>query len=279
MPLDNHSTKTIAEQIVEKQRAVNLANDRLVVLVKDNGDPVDIDQATDHLETAQRELVPTPAHRKGQRRGRAANLRGWPHRQCAAGRRRRDDGKAITPDYLVKSAVVAIEASLFRRSIADVRKERYGDDDQRLLRAMSVTVPMLSKAAQAPATTFTARLCRRACSNILRRLARHDEGRSDLRADRVERRHASVTARWCSLPATTSPTYPNNLEAMWRKEGDPIRVGRMTTKAVEMIPYGPGVISHFTKELWARSTPNIEAVVQTGNCRRLGRGFRQSFVL
>jgi hypothetical protein len=57
-------------------------------------------------------------------------------------------------------------------------------------------------------------------------------------------------------------TYPANLQAMWRKEGDPIRVGRLTTKAVEVRPFTPGIISHFTKELFARSTPNIEAVVR-----------------
>lgn len=45
-------------------------------------------------------------------------------------------------------------------------------------------------------------------------------------------------------------------------EGDPIRVGRITTAAAELTPKKMGVIVPFSRELAKRSTPAIEAIVR-----------------
>lgn len=47
-------------------------------------------------------------------------------------------------------------------------------------------------------------------------------------------------------------------------EGDPIRVGRITTAAAELVPKKMGVIVPFSRELAKRSTPAIEAIVRQG---------------
>jgi HK97 family phage prohead protease len=47
-------------------------------------------------------------------------------------------------------------------------------------------------------------------------------------------------------------------------EGDPIRVGRITTAAAELVPKKMGVIVPFSRELARRSTPAIEAIVRQG---------------
>jgi HK97 family phage prohead protease/HK97 family phage major capsid protein len=47
-------------------------------------------------------------------------------------------------------------------------------------------------------------------------------------------------------------------------EGDPIRVGRITTAAAELTPKKMGVIIPFSRELARRSTPAIEALVRRG---------------
>jgi HK97 family phage prohead protease/HK97 family phage major capsid protein len=47
-------------------------------------------------------------------------------------------------------------------------------------------------------------------------------------------------------------------------EGAPIRVGRITTAAAELVPKKMGVIVPFSRELARRSTPAIEAIVRRG---------------
>lgn len=47
-------------------------------------------------------------------------------------------------------------------------------------------------------------------------------------------------------------------------EGDPIRVGRLTTANAELSPHKMGVIVAFSRELAKRSTPAIEALVRRG---------------
>mgnify|MGYP000043799518 CR=1 FL=1 len=47
-------------------------------------------------------------------------------------------------------------------------------------------------------------------------------------------------------------------------EGEPIRVGRITTAAAEITPKKMGVIVPFSRELAKRSTPAIEAIVRRG---------------
>lgn len=47
-------------------------------------------------------------------------------------------------------------------------------------------------------------------------------------------------------------------------EGSPIRVGRVTTAAAELVPKKMGVIVPFSRELAKRSTPAIESIVRQG---------------
>jgi HK97 family phage major capsid protein len=165
----------------------------------------------------------------------------------------------ITPsaELFIKGAVCAGQARAEGRGVWDVCKERYKDDE-----VAAFMVALTTKAAQAPATTFTpayaAELVRqtyRAWMDALGQVAvlprlpfrpeNFDDGSPIIYPGRAD-----------------TGAFPANFQAMWRKEGDPIRVGVLALTSKELTPYSAGVIGHFTKELFKRSSPNIEAIIR-----------------
>jgi hypothetical protein len=162
-----------------------------------------------------------------------------------------------TADLFIRGAVCALQAHYEKRSPLAVAAERYKDDE-----IAAFMVALTTKAAQPPATTFTpsyaAELVRQTYAAWMGALAM-----------------VSVLARLPFRPENfdggspiifpmrnESAAFPANFEAMWRKEGEPIRVGVLSMTSKEMKPYSAGVIGHFTKELLRRSTPSIESIIR-----------------
>lgn len=161
-------------------------------------------------------------------------------------------------DLFIRGAVCALEAFYTHRDPMDCAIARYGEGDEVTRYMVALTI----KAAQAPATTFTPTYA----AELIRETYR-------AWWDRLG--EVSVLPRLPFLPEnfddgspiiyprrSDKAAFPNNFEAMWRKEGDPIRVGVLSLESVSMKPYSAGVIGHFTKELFRRSTPNIETIIR-----------------
>lgn len=160
-------------------------------------------------------------------------------------------------DLFIRGAVCALEAFLFHKDPLECAATRYKEDE-----VTAFFVGYTTKAAQAPATTFTptyaAELVRqtyRAWMDSLAEVA--VVPRLPFRPENFDDGSPIIYPK-----RSDKAPFPNNFEAMWRKEGDPIRVGRLSLESVQMRPYSAGVIGHFTKELFKRSTPNIETVIR-----------------
>lgn len=160
-------------------------------------------------------------------------------------------------ELFIRGAVCMGQARAEGRSVWDVCQERYKDDE-----VSAFMVGLTTKAAQAPATTFTpgyaAELVRqtyRAWMDAIGQVAILP--RLPFRPENFDDGSPII------YPGRADPgTFPANFQAMWRKEGDPIRVGVLSTTSQTLTPYSAGVIGHFTKELFKRSSPNIEAIIR-----------------
>jgi Phage capsid family len=170
----------------------------------------------------------------------------------------RSDSKITPFDLVIRSALVAFESGSRHVSPEQVMMERYGDDAA----TKAVVGQLVTKATQNPAMTnvagWASQLVRDGWlsfmdilspASIIPRL-----GLQSYSFDGFE----SLT-----IPMRTgSALTDNNLAASWRKEGDPIRVGSVSLSSKKLTPKSMGVIGTFTKELLARSTPNIEAMIR-----------------
>ena len=160
-------------------------------------------------------------------------------------------------DLFIRGALCAAEAFYTHRDPMDIAATRYKDDE-----VTAFFVGLTTKAAQPPATTFTptyaAELVRqtyRAWMDTLAMVAV---------VPRLPFRPENFDDGSPIIYPSRAPkgAFPANFEALWRKEGDPIRVGVLSLASQTMRPYSAGVIGHFTKELFKRSTPNIETVIR-----------------
>jgi len=162
-------------------------------------------------------------------------------------------------ELLVRGAVVAVESFHTRRPLAEVMRERYGDAGE----ATRIIVGMVTKAPTNPAMSnvagYAAELVQQTYAAFMNALTGP----------------AAVPAvPWTSVGTFDSgapivipyraqrSAFPANFDGAFRREGDPIRVGTLGTNSKTMGPYSMGVIGTFTKELFKRSTPNIEAVIR-----------------
>lgn len=181
----------------------------------------------------------------------------------------------VKPDHIFRAGVVMFDAYHSRRSIDEVLRDRYGADDLTrdvCLLSLNHNSPgrgvdvlqaeLIQRAAQAPATTFTpgyaAELVHQtyaAFMDVLRGVSA--VAKVDFRSD------SFVNGSPIVVPyRVAKEAFPDNFEAAFRREGDPIRVGRLRTGARTLYPYSMAVIGHFTRELLRRSTPSIEAMIR-----------------
>lgn len=250
-------TIPLGHQIVSKR--YDLADLRRRIgeeMAKETRDNGAVDKLLDEIEKTARELSSLEA--KEREAMRSARPITGEHPAPAILRQLGD--LQVTPEHVVRSALVAIEAHIARRRVDEVMIERYGDD--RVLASIIQATNPVTKAAQNPAmtsvATYAAELVRQTYGAWLSLLK--DAGA----VAQVPWLSADFSTGDVVFPMRKSPAdpFPDNFEAAFRKEGDPVRIGKLSLVAAPMKPYSAGVIGHFTKELFRRSTPNIELVIR-----------------
>jgi len=181
----------------------------------------------------------------------------------------------VKADHIWRAGVVMLDAYHTRRSIDEVLKARYGGDelthDVAVLelnhnspgRGLDVLRErLLERAAQNPAMTnvpgYAQELVHQTYAAFMDTLKGTSAvAKVDFRSDSFEN-GAPILVPY----RVDKEPFPDNFEAAFRREGDPIRVGRLRTGAKTLYPYSMAVIGHFTRELLRRSTPSIEAMIR-----------------
>lgn len=157
---------------------------------------------------------------------------------------------------LIKAAVATFESYCKAVPLERALADRYGDNE-----AVKAVTLMTTKATQNPAMTsvagYAAELVRETYAGFM----------DLLQPESVIPRLPLRTYEFdgfgtINIPGRApSPTTPN-MEAHFRAEGAPIRVGGLTLESKTLTPKSLGIIGTFTEELFERSTPNIEAVIR-----------------
>lgn len=241
----------------------------VATLDKDTGNTTvraQIDQLTETMTKDAEALVTFQNIERAQAR------RAIPVAPALVTRPRQEEFKA---DYIFRAGVVMLDAYHTRRSIEDVVAERYPGHQLTLelcTLSLNRSSPgrgfdvlqqmMLTRAAQDPANTFTAgyaaELVHQTYAAFMDLLATTSAvAKVPFRSESFANGSPIVVPYRVAKEA-----FPDNFEAAFRKEGDPIRVGRLRTGAKTLYPYSMGVIGHFTRELLRRSTPSIEAMIR-----------------
>jgi hypothetical protein len=159
-------------------------------------------------------------------------------------------------DLVVRAALCAYEAFVMRESIDSVLARRYpGDDPTRAV------TDMFTRAAQNPALTtvagWAAELTRDSFGAYMDLLAR----KSVVPNLPLQRMDFNGTSK-LTIPRRNRAATPN-LAAAFRREGAPIRVGAISLGSAVMTPKSMAIISTFSNELFAQSTPNIEQIIRS----------------
>lgn len=157
---------------------------------------------------------------------------------------------------LVKSALVTFEAFVKRVPVAQIAEERYGNDEAALAVIGNVT-----KAVQNPAMTniqgYAEELTREAYGQFM------DMLKPESVLPRLPLNSFSFDgATSLNIPYRDAVASPN-MAGGFRAEGAPIRVGGLTLGKLVLTPKSLGVIGTFTNELFERSTPSVESVIQS----------------
>jgi len=160
-------------------------------------------------------------------------------------------------DFMVKSALVTLESFALGISVSESIEKRYGTD-----KFMKGASQFVTKGAQDPAftnvPTWAEELVQNGFSAFMDLIA----------VDSVVGQLPLTRYSFDGYGSLTIPTrtkrYPadKNLAGAWTKEGDPIRIGAATFGSTKLSPKKLGVIGTFTRELFERSTPNIEVLIR-----------------
>ncbi|MEY9466304.1 HK97 family phage prohead protease/HK97 family phage major capsid protein [Bradyrhizobium ottawaense] len=244
--------KTLAQRIEDAQTDLTTKKDALTVLLgADELDADAIDELNQQIEKSERTLTVLKASEA--RIGAAAagvvnNGVAAPaisRRPLGVGQK---DVKGL--ELVTRGVLVRALAYVERRSIDDVLKERYPDHE---------ATRIITKADQTLGTTtvsgWASELVQTAYGEFVQALtgysiypALRDKG-IGLSFDQA----GNVT-----IPGRTAGGAGGGFVG----EGQPIRVGRLTTNSVSMTPKKMGVIVPFSRELAKRSTPAIEGLVR-----------------
>lgn len=156
-------------------------------------------------------------------------------------------------DLIFKKATAAFLAHVEKKTVQQVISERYPHDEE-----LGVVV----KTAVAPAMTDVAGWAQELTDEATR-------GFNDLlRGESVAAQlfgRAGIQLSFDGMSAIKIPGRAGtttDLAPSWTGEGDAIPVKRGTTSANMIYPYKWGVISTFSKELAARSIPQIESLIR-----------------
>lgn len=183
--------------------------------------------------------------------------------------------ETVKAEHLWRSGVVMLDAYHTRRPIEAVLKERY-PDSQLTLELCTImlnrTSPtrgfdelrgvLLERAAQNPAFTFVPGYAQELVQQTYAAFMEALQGTSAVAKVNFTSESFTNGSPIVVPYEVASSAFPDNFEAAFRREGDPIRVGRMTTAAKTLYPYSMGVIGTFSRELLRRSTPSIEELIR-----------------
>jgi len=245
---------TLAERIVDAQNALVAKKDKLTELTAaDAPDVVAIEELTSQIDIEERSVAALKAAE--QKIGISAAPAGGGAPQAPAVNRRPlgFPQKDVEPLDLLVRALTVQGISAFgagNKSIDKVLDERYPGHE---------ATAIVAKADQTIGTTgvsgWASELVQTVNSGFLQALT----GMSVYPALRSKGVGLSFDGiGTIKLPRRTAGGAGGGFVA----EGDPIRVGRITTAAAELTPKKLGVIVPFSRELAKRSTPAIEAIVR-----------------
>ena len=181
----------------------------------------------------------------------------------------------LKADHIWRAAVVMLDSYHSRRSVDEVLKARYPGSDLThdiCTLALNHSNPgrglgelrdgLLLRAAQDPAFTFVPTYAQELVHQTYAAFMDVLKGTSAV-AKVAFRSGSFENGSPIVIPYRNAKApFPDNFEAAFRKEGDPIRVGRLSTGAKTLYPFSMGVIGHFSRELLRRSTPSIEAMIR-----------------
>jgi len=161
-------------------------------------------------------------------------------------------------DLLVKMGVCHLQSRVLRLPIDQVRSLRYPDRDD---------LDAVFKTATNPAMTTVAGWAAELVSTAI------DDFLELLRPNSVYVSISSMGVRFTfgrngviKIPRRTGSgsSAAGDLRGAFVGEGDPIPVRRAAFSSVSLTPRKMGVISHFTREMAAHSTPAIESIIRNG---------------
>jgi len=244
--------KTLSQRIEDAQTDLTTKKDALTVLLgADDLDADAIDELNQQIEKSERTLTVLKASEA--RIGAAAATTTASGVAAPAVFRRplgvgQKDVKGL--DLVVRGVVCRALAFSERRSIGDVLKERYPDHE---------ATAIICKADQTLGTTtvsgWASELVQTAYGEFVQALT----GYSIYPALRDRGIGLSFdSAGNVTIPGRTAGGAGGGFVG----EGQPIRVGRITTNSVSMSPRKMGVIIPFSRELGKRSTPAIEGLIR-----------------
>lgn len=159
-----------------------------------------------------------------------------------------------TGDALVRAAVVHLSSYVSRRTLDEVLKERYPDDQ---------ISELMTRTAVAGATTTTsgwaAELVQQQVADFL----------SNLDPMAIFPRLAALGTQLTfganagSIKIPSRATSPS-IAGSFVLEGSPIPVRRMGLTSITLLPHKTGVISYFSREVARYATPAIEGIIREG---------------
>lgn len=165
-------------------------------------------------------------------------------------------------DLLVRSALAALESYVRHEPVELVIARRWPNDQSVAETSKLMAYGTVGKAAQNPAMTnvpgWAEELVHQSYAAFLDALAPESV------VPRIPMQMYQFDGFGKIIIPSRLNTYPNdpNLSAAFRAEGAPIRVGSTQTTSKYLTPKTMAVIGTFTKELLARSTPNIEEAIR-----------------
>lgn len=265
-----------SERIQELQTGLVTKEDELTGLQEAEGDDFDVEaveRTTAEIATIKRELTAREASEQATARqaaGLPAVIPPTQQRSTSVMLPRRPIGQAVVPapkmtglDLAVKAGVVNVlfAAHGGKKTLDQIVAERYGGDE---------LVAMVVKADQTIGTTTVSGWASelvptRYSDSIIEPLqGRWVYGELINRGQRLS---------FDGNGTVSIPSYSDDLAgATFVAEGEPIRVGRITTAATTVTAKKVGVIIPFTWELARRSTPEIESIVRRAILTRTARG-------
>jgi HK97 family phage major capsid protein/HK97 family phage prohead protease len=161
-------------------------------------------------------------------------------------------------DLLIRMAVCHFESHVTRMPLDSVRQRRYGHRDD-----LDAVIKATTNPAQTTVAGWAAELVNTAIDDFLVTLT-PVSAYAGLRA-----RGSSFTFGQngtIRIPRRTGSggSAPGDLRGAFVGEGAPIPVRRANFASVSLTPHKMGVISTFTREMAAHSTPSIEALIRQG---------------